>query len=81
VPPVMAFHLGSLGFLSPFEFFDHREKVDDVLHGLLSMQHTCIQFRLSSGNTSVECLLRPSLVNSSGNVYGSDAFFHYFSKV
>ena len=36
VPPVMAFHLGSLGFLSPFEFFDYREKVDDVLQGLFS---------------------------------------------
>jgi len=37
VPPVMAFHLGSLGFLSPFEFLDYREKVDDVLQGLLSL--------------------------------------------
>ena len=36
VPPVMAFHLGSLGFLSPFEFLDYQEKVDDVLQGLLS---------------------------------------------
>jgi len=39
VPPVMAFHLGSLGFLSPFEFFDFREKVDDVLQGEWSAQH------------------------------------------
>jgi len=34
VPPVMAFHLGSLGFLSPFEFLDYQERVDDVLQGL-----------------------------------------------
>jgi len=33
VPPVMAFHLGSLGFLSPFEFFEYQEKVEDVLQG------------------------------------------------
>ena len=35
MPPVMAFHLGSLGFLSPFEFFEYQEKVDDVLQGWL----------------------------------------------
>lgn len=34
VPPVMAFHLGSLGFLSPFEFnTDFRDKVNQVLDG------------------------------------------------
>ncbi|KAK2149135.1 hypothetical protein LSH36_465g01011 [Paralvinella palmiformis] len=34
VPPVMAFHLGSLGFLSPFEFkSDFRDKVNQVLEG------------------------------------------------
>jgi len=43
VPPVMAFHLGSLGFLSPFEFFDYREKVDDVLQGrLFTLYNLCL---------------------------------------
>lgn len=45
IPPVMAFHLGSLGFLSPFEFLDYREKVDDVLQGLW---HTHIVYVLTA---------------------------------
>jgi len=33
VPPVMAFHLGSLGFLSPFDFHDYAERTKQVLDG------------------------------------------------
>ncbi|KMQ93174.1 nad kinase-like isoform x3 protein [Lasius niger] len=33
VPPVMAFHLGSLGFLTPFEFDNFQEQVTTVLEG------------------------------------------------
>ncbi|XP_041981941.1 NAD kinase-like isoform X2 [Aricia agestis] len=33
VPPVMAFHLGSLGFLTPFEFNNFQEQVLNVLEG------------------------------------------------
>ena len=33
VPPVMAFHLGSLGFLTPFEFEDVEDKIDCVVRG------------------------------------------------
>ncbi|XP_054165366.1 NAD kinase-like isoform X2 [Oppia nitens] len=33
VPPVMAFHLGSLGFLTPFEFDNFQEQVSNVLEG------------------------------------------------
>jgi len=33
VPPVMAFHLGSLGFLTPFLFDNFQEKVTNVLEG------------------------------------------------
>ncbi|CAG9564978.1 unnamed protein product [Danaus chrysippus] len=33
VPPVMAFHLGSLGFLTPFEFNNFQEQVENVLEG------------------------------------------------
>ncbi|XP_022090039.1 NAD kinase-like isoform X2 [Acanthaster planci] len=33
VPPVMAFHLGSLGFLTPFEFEDFKESVNTLLQG------------------------------------------------
>ncbi|XP_017779163.1 PREDICTED: NAD kinase-like isoform X7 [Nicrophorus vespilloides] len=33
VPPVMAFHLGSLGFLTPFQFNNFQEQVNNVLEG------------------------------------------------
>ncbi|XP_065133165.1 NAD kinase b isoform X1 [Paramisgurnus dabryanus] len=33
VPPVMAFHLGSLGFLTPFKFESFRTEVDKVFGG------------------------------------------------
>jgi NAD+ kinase len=33
VPPVMAFHLGSLGFLTPFNFMDFERQVTQVLEG------------------------------------------------
>lgn len=29
----MAFHLGSLGFLSPFDFSDYKEQVSRILEG------------------------------------------------
>ena len=33
VPPIMAFHLGSLGFLAPFKFEDFSSRVTQVLQG------------------------------------------------
>jgi len=33
VPPIMAFHLGSLGFLTPFLFNNFQEQVHNVLQG------------------------------------------------
>ncbi|KAI5609435.1 NAD kinase b, partial [Silurus asotus] len=33
VPPVMAFHLGSLGFLTPFKFESYKTEVDKVFAG------------------------------------------------
>lgn len=33
VPPVMAFHLGSLGFLTPFQFDNFQEQITNVLDG------------------------------------------------
>ncbi|KAK5641741.1 hypothetical protein RI129_010288 [Pyrocoelia pectoralis] len=33
VPPVMAFHLGSLGFLTPFRFDNFQDQVNNVLEG------------------------------------------------
>ncbi|XP_007902133.2 NAD kinase [Callorhinchus milii] len=33
VPPVMAFHLGSLGFLTPFKFESYRTEVTNVIEG------------------------------------------------
>jgi NAD+ kinase len=33
VPPVMAFHLGSLGFLTPFEVENFEDQISNVLEG------------------------------------------------
>lgn len=38
VPPVMAFHLGSLGFLTPFRFDNFQEQVNNVLEGILYLK-------------------------------------------
>merc|ERR1712016_188394 len=35
VPPVMAFHMGSLGFLTPFEIENFEQQVTHVLEGRL----------------------------------------------
>lgn len=37
VPPVMAFHLGSLGFLTPFQFDNFQEQVTNVLEGNVAL--------------------------------------------
>ncbi|XP_023220271.1 NAD kinase-like isoform X3 [Centruroides sculpturatus] len=54
VPPVMAFHLGSLGFLTPFEFDNFQEQVTNVLEGhaalTLRSRLRCIIVRKSDGS-------------------------------
>lgn len=35
MPPVMAFHLGSLGFLTPFNFENFQSQVTQVIEGKL----------------------------------------------
>ncbi|XP_014102239.1 NAD kinase isoform X2 [Bactrocera oleae] len=51
VPPVMAFHLGSLGFLTPFEFENFQEQVTNVLEGhaalTLRSRLRCVIYRKS----------------------------------
>ncbi|CAG7822161.1 unnamed protein product [Allacma fusca] len=58
VPPVMAFHLGSLGFLTPFLFDNFQDKVTSVLEGQAALT---LRSRL-------KCVLRrkQSLDNSTG---------------
>jgi NAD+ kinase len=38
VPPVIAFNMGSLGFLTPFSFDNFKEQVTNVLEGKLSQK-------------------------------------------
>uniref|UniRef100_A0A1A9WIX5 NAD(+) kinase n=1 Tax=Glossina brevipalpis TaxID=37001 RepID=A0A1A9WIX5_9MUSC len=51
VPPVMAFHLGSLGFLTPFQFDNFQEQVTNVLEGhaalTLRSRLRCVIYRKS----------------------------------
>ena len=43
VPPVMAFHMGSLGFLTPFEIENFEQQVTHVLEGRLHTKSYLIQ--------------------------------------
>ena len=43
VPPVMAFHLGSLGFLTPFEFENFEQQVTHVLEGKVQTNFDSIE--------------------------------------
>ncbi|CAH2016552.1 unnamed protein product [Acanthoscelides obtectus] len=56
VPPVMAFHLGSLGFLTPFRFDNFQEQVNNVLEGhaalTLRSRLRCIVMKKMDQNTS-----------------------------
>ncbi|CAG0896036.1 unnamed protein product [Darwinula stevensoni] len=52
VPPVMAFHLGSLGFLTPFEFDNFQEQVTHVLEGKAQPGHAALTLR-----SRLRCLL------------------------
>ncbi|XP_037940895.1 NAD kinase-like isoform X2 [Teleopsis dalmanni] len=51
VPPVMAFHLGSLGFLTPFQFDNFQDQVTNVLEGhaalTLRSRLRCVIYRKS----------------------------------
>ncbi len=56
VPPVMAFHLGSLGFLTPFEVDNFREQITHVLEGhaalTLRSRLRCIVMKKEGGGSS-----------------------------
>lgn len=57
VPPVMAFHLGSLGFLTPFQFDNFQEQVTNVLEG-----HVALTLR-----SRLHCMISRKRLASSGS--------------
>merc|ERR1712183_128633 len=58
VPPIMAFHLGSLGFLTPFKFDDFEAQVTHVLEGhaalTLRSRLRCILVKKEEEETSAK---------------------------
>ena len=46
VPPVMAFHLGSLGFLTPFEVDNFEQQITHVLEGKASSLCELVELRV-----------------------------------
>merc|ERR1712198_101368 len=58
VPPIMAFHLGSLGFLTPFKFEDFESQVTHVLEGhaalTLRSRLRCILMKQEEEETSAK---------------------------
>lgn len=57
VPPVMAFHLGSLGFLTPFEFQNFEQQVTHVLEG-----HAALTLR-----SRLRCIIMKKTQNNIAN--------------
>lgn len=59
VPPVMAFHLGSLGFLTPFQFDNFQEQVTNVLEGhaalTLRSRLRCVIYRKNERRKDSDC--------------------------
>ncbi|TDG42224.1 hypothetical protein AWZ03_011362 [Drosophila navojoa] len=58
VPPVMAFHLGSLGFLTPFRFDNFQEQLTSILEGhaalTLRSRLRCVMHRRSENRHGFE---------------------------
>ncbi|OZJ02252.1 hypothetical protein BZG36_05034 [Bifiguratus adelaidae] len=56
VPPVMSFHLGSLGFLTPFDFAKYQHHIDKVIERgvniTLRMRLTCTIYRCTKSSHS-----------------------------
>lgn len=75
VPPVMAFHLGSLGFLTPFQFDNFQEQVTNVLEGhaalTLRSRLRCIIVRKNEEPNESTCeknwLAQRAIANESSN--------------
>ncbi|XP_026747951.1 NAD kinase-like isoform X9 [Trichoplusia ni] len=66
VPPVMAFHLGSLGFLTPFEFNNFQGQVMNVLEGhaalTLRSRLQCVVLRKSRDDADGKEKKKPTTI-------------------
>ncbi|KOB77541.1 Poly(P)/ATP NAD kinase [Operophtera brumata] len=66
VPPIMAFHLGSLGFLTPFEFNNFQDQVMTVLEGhaalTLRSRLQCVVLRKSTDNGTKDKKKKPTTI-------------------
>ncbi|ENN83177.1 hypothetical protein YQE_00464, partial [Dendroctonus ponderosae] len=74
VPPVMAFHLGSLGFLTPFLFDNFQEQVNNVLEG-----HAALTLR-----SRLRCIVMKqsdSVAESEGNKQNKPSSFLVLNEV
>lgn len=56
VPPVMAFHLGSLGFLTPFNFENFQSQVTQVIEGDFFLEHGCSMVVIVDRLVHHECM-------------------------
>lgn len=63
VPPVMAFHLGSLGFLTPFRFDNFQEQLTSILEG-----HAALTLR-----SRLRCVMHRRSENPHGFEHGVDS--------
>lgn len=79
VPPVMAFHLGSLGFLTPFQFDNFQEQVTNVLEGhaalTLRSRLRCVIYRKTERRKDLSAALAEASLNDTGYNATTDSGF------
>lgn len=76
VPPFMPFNLGSMGFLTPFDFPNHQKDVSAVLNGAnnsvtMRMRLKCVIVRQTIGPNNI---CSPSIHNFEDNALNDETF-------
>jgi NAD+ kinase len=77
VPPVLAFSLGSLGFLTNFDFERYKEELNRVMgdHGMrvnLRMRFTCTVYRSAAASATPQSAISSASPSAAPSVYGND---------
>ncbi|SMR42518.1 unnamed protein product [Zymoseptoria tritici ST99CH_1E4] len=77
VPPVLAFSLGSLGFLTNFDFEKYKDELNRVMgdHGMrvnLRMRFTCTVYRSAASTATPPSAISSASPSTATSVYGND---------
>ena len=78
VPPVLAFSLGSLGFLTNFDFDEYKERLNTVMGDAgmrvnMRMRFTCTVYRSAAHSTSYSTATSSASMSTTASQSGHDA--------